>query len=423
MAMIGSPRSATGTISTPVPAFPITWTELGPEGALIARAVLPGTSGTVCPPITIDGTDHETTTRGSRTPEFDITVCEGAIPPATKVATLLGQRLPLLPKTPRKIAIVGDTGCRLNQYDGFQACNDPAAWPFATVARSIAAWQPDLIIHVGDYLYREHACPDGNTGCAGSPHGDTWPTWEADFFAPAGPLLRQAPILFLRGNHEICERAGNGWFRLLDPRPFPAACQTYTEPYVVPIGGLRLLVMDSAEAGDTKTSPEETAAYEAQFATIAQLAGNDDWFISHKPLVGVIENKDGARIEVHNGSFQAATGSAVAPGVSLAIAGHIHLAELLTFDADSGQPAQLVAGNGGTMLDRDYTGTLAADALGDDRLASGDTVEQFGFLTLEQTGNGWVMTQRDQLGHPGTTCEFTADLSSCTPRGTRNEAQ
>src|SRR5262249_9219466 len=47
----------------------------------------------------------------------------------------------------------------------------------------------DLVIHVGDYLYRQSACPPGDAGCAGSPYGDDWPTWKADFFAPAAPAL------------------------------------------------------------------------------------------------------------------------------------------------------------------------------------------------------------------------------------------
>ena len=98
-----------------------------------------------------------------------------------------------------------------------QACNDPAAWPFPPVARAAAALKPDLVIHVGDYLYRENPCPAGNAGCAGSPWGDNWTTWNADFFDPAAPLLAAAPIVLVRGNHEDCARAGPGWLRLQGP--------------------------------------------------------------------------------------------------------------------------------------------------------------------------------------------------------------
>src|SRR6185295_2239356 len=101
----------------------------------------------------------------------------------------------------------------------FQDCNNPALWPFAQVAQSVADAKPDLVIHVGDYLYRESACPAGDAGCARSPYGYDWPTWKADFIAPAAPALRAAPWIVVRGNHEICRRGGAGYFRLLDPTP------------------------------------------------------------------------------------------------------------------------------------------------------------------------------------------------------------
>lgn len=55
--------------------------------------------------------------------------------------------------------------------NAYQACNDPDAYPFASVAAHAAAWRPDLIIYVGDYLYRENPCASGNPGCAGSRWG------------------------------------------------------------------------------------------------------------------------------------------------------------------------------------------------------------------------------------------------------------
>jgi hypothetical protein len=105
---------------------------------------------------------------------------------------------------------------------------------------------PDLVIHVGDYHYREDPCPLGNAGCAGSPWGYGWDVWDADFFTPGAPLLAAAPWIVIRGNHEACGRAGQGWYRFLDPRPLaplgtcddPANDETadYTATYAVPLG-------------------------------------------------------------------------------------------------------------------------------------------------------------------------------------------
>src|ERR1700692_180109 len=56
----------------------------------------------------------------------------------------------------QKIILLGDTGCRLKESKKgsvYQDCNDPTDWTYPTVALKIAAEKPDLIIHVGDYLY------------------------------------------------------------------------------------------------------------------------------------------------------------------------------------------------------------------------------------------------------------------------------
>ncbi|MDQ1741850.1 MAG: mycothione reductase, partial [Pseudonocardiales bacterium] len=89
-----------------------------------------------------------------------------------------------LPERPERLVILGDSGCRLK--GGFvQNCRDPGGWPFARIAALAAARRPDLVIHVGDYYYRETPCPAGNAGCAGSPYGDRWATWKAELFDPA----------------------------------------------------------------------------------------------------------------------------------------------------------------------------------------------------------------------------------------------
>ena len=49
-----------------------------------------------------------------------------------------------------KIAVVGDTGCRLGASHGglYQSCNNPSLWPAAQVLKSAADAGPDLIFHV-----------------------------------------------------------------------------------------------------------------------------------------------------------------------------------------------------------------------------------------------------------------------------------
>ena len=116
-------------------------------------------------------------------------------------------------RIPSRVVVIGDTGCRI-KGTAVQDCNDPSKWPFASVASKAAESKPDLVIHVGDYLYREEPCPAGSqASCGGTPAGDTWAAWNADFFTPAKNLLAAAPWAFARGNHRIVRRCSwRGWF-------------------------------------------------------------------------------------------------------------------------------------------------------------------------------------------------------------------
>lgn len=50
----------------------------------------------------------------------------------------------------------------------------PNGQPVARVITTVAAWKPDAVVHVGDYLYRETECPTDQPGCAGAPWGYGW---------------------------------------------------------------------------------------------------------------------------------------------------------------------------------------------------------------------------------------------------------
>ncbi len=197
---------------------------LGENGQPTARIVV---DGGVCPQIDIDRiarpmriravagvlTERPTlSTRANSKPSaFPVLTCEGDIPAGAKRASIAGRRLPLPARQIRRIVVIGDSGCRLKASENaYQACNDPAQYPFARIAARAASWHPQLVVHVGDYLYRENPCPAGNDSCAGSPWGYGWDAWKADLFAPAAPLLAAAPWVVVRGNHENCARAGQG---------------------------------------------------------------------------------------------------------------------------------------------------------------------------------------------------------------------
>ncbi|HYH11937.1 MAG TPA: metallophosphoesterase [Thermomicrobiales bacterium] len=387
------------------------WVELGPGGAVIARAISPAG----CPEIEIDEVAYQMDVRAEPSDDHPVTVCESDIPPGTASVKVGDAHLPLPSPDPQRILVIGDTGCRLKDGEEVQACDDPSAWPFATVAQQGAAWQPDLIIHVGDYLYREAPCPEGDAGCAGSPYGDTWATWEADFFAPAAPLLDAAPWIVMRGNHEDCTRNGEGWFRYLDPLPMPVTCQDYTDPYLLEIGDVRAIVMDSATAGDVSSDDDMNEAFREQFAEVERLAEDGPaWLLTHRPFWSIAATDDG-QTEWTTSTYTGAGYEQPPTEIDMVVSGHVHLAEVLEFTEASGRPVQVIAGNSGTNLESMDSGVFTGSEVGDETLIQGLRYREFGFVGLELVDTGWVITMPMVDGSTPVSCLVVGRDAACVP--------
>jgi hypothetical protein len=152
----------------------------------------------------------------------------------------------------------------------------------------------------------------------GSPLPDVWSAWRDDFFMPATRLMKTSPWLFVRGNHELCSRAGPGWFYLLDPgsallggarnqddcppqtpagwRPgaWPSALPfdgqvfpvSITPPMRLKLGDLDLISIDSANAGDVYLYNLDS--YVDQFRQVAAILGErrPTWLVTHRPFWG-----------------------------------------------------------------------------------------------------------------------------------------
>jgi hypothetical protein len=392
---------------------------LGPQGA-VARAIV--AEATRCPAITIDGSQREMNVRAAPDAMFAVLVCEMPIPASATAASIENAPLPLPRAQLTSIAAFGDTGCRLKAGKGndgddedggkYQECNNPAAWPFAQVAAGIAAAKPDLVIHVGDYLYRESACPPRDAGCARSPYGDDWPTWKADFFAPAAPALRAAPWIVVRGNHENCKRAGAGYFRLLDPAPAsaPPPCIELIPQYTVTLAGRSFIVLDSSKAADAcKKDKCDAARYAKEFSAMQPKPGS--WLLTHRPVWGFRTHH-----KTINESLQQALATwngKLPDGITLALAGHIHVAEVLSF-ADKRAP-QLVLGTGGTLLAGKIKSDLAGEPIGGTTVSYGRADHRFGFAMIEPAqGDGrFTATFRDNASKTLFGCQIGPGEAVC----------
>jgi hypothetical protein len=296
------------------------------------------------------------------------------------------------------------------------------------------------VIHVGDYHYREY-CDDPER-CRplterGVSIGYGWDGWQADFFSPAAPLLSAAPWVFVRGNHENCDRAGEGWMRFLSPLPY-AACEreagsgrsTLTDnhtadAYRVELGGaLALIVADNAGHEDWRpatVTPQDVRLFE-QTLTILNHASTSQplWFFSHKPiwydLIAPANQPNAMQTTLRQG---------LSDKLQIAFGGHQHNFEAINFapDADrdfhpGGRPAQVIVGGGGTQLEAldprssffEQTPGSREQAQPDGRLydgiraESGIVLNRYSFLLLEHEALGWRGTVLDPDGRVITHC-------------------
>ena len=384
MALIGALIcGAPAMAAAPVAAIAGPWVELGADGNLSLRVVV-ASGVAACPEIIADGRTIEARQRGAADGNFPITVCAATVPPATKKLSVGGTPVPTLPAIINRVVVIGDTGCRIKGH-AVQNCNDTHQWPFPVIAKEAAGRSPDLVIHVGDYYYREAPCPAGNSGCSGSPHGDNWNAWRADFFAPAAPLLAAAPWVMVRGNHELCRRGGKGWMRLLDPRPEFTACADTSPPYRLHLGGLDLLVFDDADADDFKTEPAKVAAYAKQLGLLLNNVPLYSWLLMHKPIWALAQGKlGGANL---NQTMEAAIKGQVPPGLNMVVSGHLH--DFTSYSFGAARPSQLIVGDGGdTMLELAKIPLAGADIDGM-KTTKGFALERFGYFVMERDGGGW----------------------------------
>ncbi len=376
------------------------WLTYGPDGPT-ARTIV--TSGD-CPHITIDGRRERMRVRNLPGKNYRVTSCEAAVPTTAASASIGDHPLPVakLGRT-AKIAILGDTGCRRKVSNGkasIQDCNDPKAWPFEAVTNSIAEWDPDLILNVGDYYYREAVMSGGKW----VPSSYDWSRWNADWFKPAAKLLPNAPWVMVRGNHESCDRAAEGWFRFLDPRPYlyedKRMCKSnleYTPPYAVTVGEMRFIVIDSAGVSDYMVDPTQVDIVANQLSLYANKAAGA-WMMLHHPIWAF--GSYGGETAVMWTAWNQA--GANAPNPALMLTGHMHLLEMLSF-TDNRIP-QLVIGNGGTELDK--ASAPPKGPIGGRDVANFFAHDQFGWVAATQTDGTWTFDIRDTMGKSQASCTW-----------------
>ena len=478
----------------------VLWGEgVGGQPVAMARAVVE--RATSCPVLQrASGAWQEMTPR-RRPPGghfSDVLVCETLYPFGEAAAVLAGGRrleLPVVtPATPRRVLLMGDSGCRGEAKLKPQPCTGDGftkVWPFGLIAEDEKRSDVDLIVHVGDYNYRntprsmtlppratgyarpqtvkvydtgdlddEDDVPEDPIGPAywsqnmqGSPIPDVWSAWREDFFVPATRLMKTAPWLFVRGNHELCSRAGPGWFYLLDPgsallggarnqeecppqtpagwqagawpraqpfdgQPFPIRV---TPPMRLKLGDLDLISIDSSNAGDVYVYNFD--AHVEHFRTVAAMLGErrPAWLITHRPFWGVVNKIYGAEA-VHNEPYgfinlteqqalKVVFPNGLPANVAAVMSGHIHRFQAIGFG--DRRPPQLIVGTAGIVLSHNppvpalpgHRVVFQVPKLdGIDAAVAG--LMDYGAMVIEPGKNGaWTGTMVSETGRVLATCD------------------
>jgi hypothetical protein len=406
----------------------------------LARAII--THGDHCPDILVGSQHWQMSERPPRVSgAFPILLCEREIDGTTEAS--IGQyQLPARVHEPDTFLVIGDTGCRVVHYEA-QKCNDTddSGWPFASVASNgadhLKGNVDSIIIHVGDYHYREKGCPDTNVGCRGNPFGDNWATWNAEFFEPARPLLAAAPWVMMRGNHENCARAGAGYlfFFGFPEQKYDGACEDDIPPYSIAIGHTEkqlrvLMVFDTANEKDTFDFEERCRDY----ANWVEKLNNENeavWLGIHQPLwlyetakggTAKTTPLPGSDCDNAKSALDVIRAALIAPGfdehhkhsVAAILSGDTHMFQFIQPEM-SGVPVQIVAGNGGTKLDDLHRSGEPART---DKIVSSDmesygvkgkfvAIARHGFVIIRRDESIWKAILYDSAGRETLVCGFS----------------
>ncbi len=464
------------------------------QNIAFARVILP--AGTECPTLSetmsANGNDIAMVTRDNPY-HFPVIVCEAEVAFDTQYHVNTASMPILLPEVvskPQHIQVFGDTGCDPFSATTMTGCQPgTAAEPFQTMAKVGASQAPDLVLHMGDYNYRGtsgktyftessggkvsqvhnwvYDAGDGvslgnqcgqadgtfyySQSATNSNKPDTWEHWYSDLFLPAKDLLAAAPWIVARGNHELCSRAGPGYFYFLDPHSNLAGGQQLSCPavdtsksvmqnslqipnYLIDFSNIDIAVIDSANACDDSAQSPFSPLFVQAFADLAQRVKSDSWLVTHRPIWGVNEydtSRDTTtgctsadKLACINQMMQAAIktqpSQALPTEIKAIFTGHMHKFESVSFPGTS-RPSNIIVGSSGVSLSNSPpygTAKVPIDGMQADVLSlsqnisyQGNAALAFGFLNISVTyADQW----QGSLYNPA----LAKDIVQCSDQGT-----
>lgn len=311
------------------------WTQFVGQNQISFRAII---KNAPCPEILIDERPMEMFERADLDIDEKIHICEFRGDQDLKSVKIEKENIEFAVVKPQlnKIVAFGDTGCRKKRFIS-QNCNNPDKWPFEKNSILAAGLKPDLAIHLGDYNYRD-ICPKDHAKCKALDLDimDLWEIWESDVIRPMNSLLKSTPFIFLRGNHESCDKFGKTWFKF-----FGGEIENETKDLCLEAHKTIEVKIDNHNFINIDSSSEDNQRNELN-SLVKKSSDEFMWFLTHRPFLapGTDVNRKAPKLST----------ALLQPGaLQLVMAGHTHNGSFISFK--NNKPPELLLGNGGVMID------------------------------------------------------------------------
>lgn len=314
------------------------------------------------------------------------------------------------------VAVIGDTGCRLKETNGkasYQNCSLTKEWPYPEVAKTLLTESYDFAVHTGDYHYREQ-CTDAKLCPVYASHtGYGWAAWWDDFFGPSLELFKKSPWLFVRGNHEDCLRAYQGWAVLSsEVKKFQGACEEIENYQWVEMDDLIFINFDNSSFEDRKEmTSTEAEKWKSQYVKIAAQIKSlpvkkEIWFLTHKPVLGYVPNPvDAEPMALKPNMIRLMKEADLYAHVDLFLSGHIHNQQVVPGDGK----IQLIVGHGGSALDP-FGRKIVTETL----TTTTENKYSFGYALFHRTGfKKWDFIFKNQYGGDQLQCHYLKNKINC----------
>jgi DNA repair exonuclease SbcCD nuclease subunit len=203
----------------------------------------------------------------------------------------------------------------------------------------------------------------------------------------------------VRGNHEDCERAHEGYRLMLNNEEWGKDCKKMEAPQIIELGDITLVNLDSSSVNDT---PDPSASQEKEWVEslnkvskkLEEQKRKNVWIISHKPFYGMAPfTKTYLPLNLNLRKYLEK--SELIKKVQYIFSGHVHTSMIVKGD---NFPMQIVLGDGGTKL-TEMTAPISEMMLKIFKYKSAEIVQDgFGYMLMTKKDKHWTMEFKNAEG-------------------------